>query len=222
MKVHIITKHGNDRRYCEHCKEMFEDENVMKKHMTDQHGKDRRTCEHCNDIFEGMEELKMHLGMKHQAMHFKCDQCNVILSEAKELRKHVMQNHKSFRPCRNITQGALCKFGEQCHFSHVAVALNMQRCYKYGLEVNTVSILMQHRKLIHKEICKDSQRKTCKFNQISCYLNHPDDQNGNENAITSDFRTISHPPQPPGNQMKGQEAIKLVLQQIVTLIQSVL
>ena len=110
-----------------------------------------------------------------------------------------------------------------CFFSHKQVTANHHRCYKCGIEVDIVSVLMEHRKSIHNEMCKDALLKKCRFSQISCYLNH---ENGQDIEETGDSRTKQGfhaarlDPQPPGKET--QDATKRVLQQIVTLIQTLL
>ena len=108
------------------------------------------------------------------------------------LRKHILAIHNSLRPFRAyFAQDGQRRFGEMCYFSHKEVPVNLQRCYRCGLEVENESTLMNHRKVVHKESCKDASVGKCKFNQQTCYLNHSDEEK-------MDFRGASHLPQPPG------------------------
>ena len=117
--------------------------------MENKHQNGRFTCDRCTEMFVENNERTMHIVEKLGATQPQCDQCGQILTDMATLRKHVLQTHKSFRPCRNyVAQGSQCKYREACHFSHVAVAQNMQRCYKCGVEVLSVTSLMEHRNSI--------------------------------------------------------------------------
>ena len=96
--------------------------------------------------------LRKHIQIVHEiAAKPQCEQCDHELTDRGALRRHMLAQHKSFRPCRNyFSQEGNCKFNEICHFSHTQAAADMQRCYKYGLELASVSMLMEHRK---KEFC---------------------------------------------------------------------
>ena len=141
----------------------------------------------------------------------------------------MLRDHKSFRPCRNFfAQEGGCRYGEACHFSHKEVGANMQRCYKCGVEVDNVILLMKHRKEIHNEMCKDAAIARCRFNQQSCYLNHPEGEQASGSGgqglrKDSDFCRSSHPSQPPGTPASNeQDHVKAVLRQIAGLLQSLL
>ena len=96
---------------------------------------------------------------------------------------------------------------------------------------------MEHRKHEHKEQCKDALLKKCRFNQQSCYLNHTNEnvsiastETVIQNVMTEktnkdsllDFRPGLHLSQPPWSMGKEKNAMKQVLEQIVTLIQTLL
>ena len=87
---------------------------------------------------------------------------------------------------------------------------------------------MEHRKRTHREKCKDALLRKCRFNQLSCYLNHEGEKEAEtamesgEFEVRQDFRTGNLDPQPPGSMKQQQDNTKHVLQQIVSLIQTLL
>ena len=170
------------------------------------------------------------MNMNHEGqLLFTCDQCNANLSDKNTLRKHILQSHKSFWPCRNyFAPESQCRYEKLCHFSHVAVAEGRQRCYKCGIEVISVTLLMEHRKTQHKEKCKDALLNRCRFNQQSCYLNHtntlpspPPNLPKNTENHQQDFQASNRPQQPPWSSNKADQT-RLVLNQIVNLIKTLL
>ena len=173
-------------------------------------------------ITNSMDGLNIHLETKHnEHMIFPCDHCGEKFGDKAKLRKHILDVHKSYRPCRNfISAEGSCRYGDTCFFSHKQVTANFHRCYKCGIEVDSVSILMEHRKSTHKEMCKDALLNKCRFSQISCYLNHEDREDSGENRTSQGFHQVRLNPQPPGKET--QDATKQVLQQIVILIQTLL
>merc|ERR1712105_388689 len=109
------------------------------------------TCDNCSYQTNNKAGLRKHKTVAHKiAVKFQCDQCNQELSDNGALRRHMLAQHNSFRPCRNyFSQEGVCKFSDTCHFSHTQVTLNTHRCYKCGLELGSVSTLMEHRKTVH-------------------------------------------------------------------------
>ena len=100
---------------------------------------------------------------------------------------------------------------------------------------------MEHRKMTHKEQCKDALINKCRFSQISCFLNHGADDSPNPATIRrhdsdpghhsdpvmakifrqeQDFPRDNLNPQPPGKVIQDQT--KMILQQILALLQTLL
>ena len=85
----------------------------------------------------------------------ECEFCKKIFSSSKELRTHILNNHKNYKPCKNFfEQNGVCRYDKSCHFSHVKVPDNKQRCYRCGFEFDAVGDLMKHRKSVHMEKCR--------------------------------------------------------------------
>ena len=100
---------------------------------------------------------------------------------------------------------------------------------------------MEHRKMTHKEQCKDALINKCRFSQISCFLNHGDAESPNPATIRrhnsdpgqhndplmakiftqeKDFPRDNLNPLPPGK--VTQDQTKMILQQILALLQTLL
>ena len=181
-------------------------------------------CDQCSFQTNNMRALNKHMETAHQGqIAYTCDQCMNDFGDKLELRKHILSAHKSFKPCRNYFTDGGCPFREACHFSHTKVRPNMQRCYKCGNELENVNTLMQHRKDIHKEVCKDGALGKCRFSQATCYLNHLPENPNTPNTNTQDFCSANPSKEPPGLDKKvNQEQMTSVLKQIAALLGSIL
>ena len=103
----------------------------------------------------------------------KCDSCVKIFTEDRAFRKHILNTHKNYKPCKNSFNGPdIYKFEQGCHFSHVPVPRDKDKCYKRGSEFDSIATLIKHRKTVHKGRCKDAIKDKCRLNQNTCYLNH--------------------------------------------------
>ena len=91
--------------------------------------------------------------------------------------------------------------------------------------------------MTHKEQCKDALINKCRFSQISCFLNHGAADSPNPATIRrqdsdpepvmakifrqeQDFPRDNLNPQPPGKVIQDQT--KMILQQILALLQTLL
>jgi len=188
-------------------------------------------CDQCGKEMRDKTELRKHMLAAHRkeapeasGTCDKCDQCGIKMRDKTDLRKHMLSTHRNFRPCRNFfANEGTCKFKESCHFSHKEVPAAKQRCYKCGDDMENVSELMSHRKQVHNEMCRDAAKATCRFNQDTCYLNHPQiEQRSSSNQ--ADFRMAKEQQQPPSSAAvvsKEQTELREALQVVVRLLQSV-
>merc|ERR1712237_153040 len=105
---------------------------------------------------------------------FRCDNCKRNFPSSPLVRKHILAEHKSYKPCTKFfAPESNCKYGDKCHFSHTEVAEGKLRCYTCGTEASGIDEIMSHRKDVHKQACRNALTNTCKFDQDTCYLNHP-------------------------------------------------
>lgn len=150
----------------------------LQHHMNLRHDDGQWACDHYSYQINSKYKLSKHIESKHSAyLTSKCDHCNETFGDKAQLRKHILVGHKSHRPCQNFGTDGEYRYGDLCYFSHTPVPPNLHRCYKCGIEVPSVSILMDHRKSRHKDLCKDALLKKCRFSQTTCYLNHENDEN---------------------------------------------
>ena len=160
---------------CNVCNLVVDNKQKLSTHMKNHNdvGEDGDwTCTFCSFQTNRNEHLLQHTKTAHTPI--SCDYCKKTFETTRELETHILNNHKNFKPCRNFFEpNGTCKFELSCHFSHVQVPDNKQRCFKCGSEFNSVGDLMVHRKTEHMEKCREGLVGKCRFSQETCYLNHP-------------------------------------------------
>ena len=135
-----------------------------------------------------------------------------------------MAEHRSHKPCTKFfAPESNCKYGDTCHFSHTKVTEGKIRCYKCGIEATGIDEIMLHRKAIHGQNCRNARTNTCKFDQNTCYLNHPSDKGREPESPRNerrpeDFREARPPLPPDPKPAPGDQAQLLLLQQMMAAI----
>ena len=186
----------------------------------------RHKCDRCDDMFQAISGLNAHIELIHGLeVCQECDRCENTFQTMTGVRKHILKEHKSFKPCREFLRYSNAyRYETKCHFSHIPIQAGKHRCYKCGIEVDAVIDLMEHRKLKHKERCRDAIEGKCRLNQNTCYLNHPPEPTPVQSTTKKqDFHLAANPPNPPGSKIPLKEnSTQQVLLKIAQLMQTLL
>ena len=137
-------------------------------------------CNSCSFQTNSISNLKTHLDTaQHLSNQFKdlvivswfcesqfnCPLCDSTFLSKKELNTHRVMYHKSFKPCRNLPN---CSFAENCMFNHDSIDPSKHLCFECGIQNKSLSDLMAHRKLEHRQVkCRSFSNGTCPFTSSS-------------------------------------------------------
>ena len=213
LKDHTEKNHSNKQQpdhspenfKCSICEKEFNKELSLKEHLERAHTNDGDwNCDDCDHQTNSVSNLKKHLnltGHKSQKITptsentFYCKLCTTTTSSETNLKEHMIAKHKSYKPCRNLPD---CKFGNDCIFNHNEISKDMFLCYECGNESTTLSDLMLHRKNKHTvSNCLKYLSKRCRFNNDSCWFNHPNESSEKTDVTKNTWEPCQSPSYSP-------------------------
>ena len=156
LRVHMGGHTGDQQ--CDFCNMEFMTRHLLRRHMRYNHNINMEDSYkiQTNDSYDmeyNSDDPMYTQEPVGNSPFYPCRFCKKIFKDQNEVANHRRHAHKTYKPCKNI---AICKFGQNCYFSHDPILNGNFRCFQCGDEFTSTSDMMIHRKNLHEniKICK--------------------------------------------------------------------
>ena len=141
------------------CQFQCETKEQSQRHIETEHrAKTNLQCTVCNIVFRNLENLSIHMNST----------CQEKFKTKSDLDIHIIAEHKSYKPCRNFATDS-CEY-TKCRYNHTVLKKGEHLCYKCGDIFNKKSVLLNHIKNIHNDLCLKYLEGICTYGSRCVYI----------------------------------------------------
>ena len=176
------------------CSFQCETQEELQHHIEIKHrSKIHLQCTVCNIVFINLDNLAKHMKLSHKKseddeMHYSCHSCPEKFKTKNEVDIHINEDHISYKPWRNFATNN-CEYNEECRFEHIVLKKGEHICYKCGLKFTNKSVLLNHIKNIHNDLCLKHLEGKCTYGS-RCVYKHAET---NSLDVVRNFKNIQLP-----------------------------
>jgi len=156
LKVHMRTRHGNERYPCQTCEYVAKIPSALNQHIKKVHGSQRYPCTFCEYVTKIPSSLKRHISTQHSNMSDSkeeshlCDQCSFIADSAVALKKHVEQHAPLAFPCTQCDYKTRNAKNLKDHIYKQHMNKDRYLCDKCDFTTNTNQKMTKHKERVHE------------------------------------------------------------------------